>query len=611
MRGQMNRNLKAFLTLILASSLVGAHAQTSSATGSSHKKTAKKAAARQAGPTVEEQIRQLRQDFQQQLTDLKAQIAERDAQLQQAQQAAQAAQQKASDASAKADTVSSSVAQSTQAVTSLQGAVSDLKTSDTNLVQTVQDSQKAITKQITDAVDSPSSIHYKGVTITPVSFLAAESVFRTRALNSDINTPFNAIPFPGAAQYNVSEFNGSGRQSRIGALFQGKLPNMMLSGYVEADFLNAGATSNNNQSNSYPLRQRQAWAQAALNNGFTVTGGQMWSLVTETKHSTDPRSENLPQTIDPQYHVGFSWTRQYGVRFSQMFAANKATIAASVEESQGLYAGSNAPANFFIGGGGNGGGLFNPTTNYTNNVAPDFVVKAAFDPGYGHYEIGGLLRFFRDRYYPNQGAVPASAVGGVNDTKTGGGLIANARIPLSHYADFGIHALTGVGVGRYGSSTLPDFTVHPDGTLAPIHATQVLLTLEPHVTKKLDVFINSGMEYAQRTTYMNAKGVLVGYAPPTLNNTGCSTETLPTSGGNGFAGGAPYNPGTPANCAGVTKAVFEDTLGFWYRFYNGPKGSLRYGMQYSYFDKHAWTGIGGAPKGQDNMLYTSFRYYLP
>ena len=58
---------------------------------------------------------------------------------------------------------------------------------------------------------------------------------------------------------------------------------MNMTGYVEADFLGAGITSNNNQSNSYVLRQRQVWGQAALHNGWTFTGGQMWSLVTETK----------------------------------------------------------------------------------------------------------------------------------------------------------------------------------------------------------------------------------------------------------------------------------------------------------------------------------------
>ena len=85
----------------------------------------------------------------------------------------------------------------------------------------------------------------------------------------------------------MSEFFGSGRQSRISMLAQGKLDNMKMTGYVEADFLSAGVTSNNNESNSYTLRQRQAWAQAALNNGWSFTGGQMWSLVTETKMGED------------------------------------------------------------------------------------------------------------------------------------------------------------------------------------------------------------------------------------------------------------------------------------------------------------------------------------
>ena len=66
-------------------------------------------------------------------------------------------------------------------------------------------------------------------------------------------------------------------------LAQGKLDNMTMTGYVEADFLGAGVTSNNNESNSYVLRQRQVWGQAALHSGWSFTGGQMWSLVTETK----------------------------------------------------------------------------------------------------------------------------------------------------------------------------------------------------------------------------------------------------------------------------------------------------------------------------------------
>ena len=59
--------------------------------------------------------------------------------------------------------------------------------------------------------------HYTG------GFLAAETVWRQRALASDINTPFNAVPMPGASTYNVSEFFGSGRQSRVSMLAEGRL----------------------------------------------------------------------------------------------------------------------------------------------------------------------------------------------------------------------------------------------------------------------------------------------------------------------------------------------------------------------------------------------------
>ncbi len=62
--------------------------------------------------------------------------------------------------------------------------------------------------------------------------------------------------------------------------------------------------------------------------------------------------------------------------------------------------------------------------------------------------------------------------------------------------------MTGTGVGRYGTSTLPDVTVHPDGTLAPIKSQQGLISLEVHPMKKLDVFGYAGGEYAQRTTYL-------------------------------------------------------------------------------------------------------------
>jgi hypothetical protein len=619
----MTKQLQATMAAILVISSISLPAQTSTATKPATKKAVQKKAP--AETPVEREIRELREQMQSQqsqIDSLKRENADKDAKLAAAQQSAQGAEAAAASASAKADSLSNGLSANTEAVSSLNSTVTDLKSTNVGLAQTISDTKKSIT----DAMENPLALRYKGVMITPVAFFAAESVYRQRSLNSDVNTPFNSTPFPGAAQANTSEFNFSGRQSRIGALFGANPGSFKLAGYVEADFLSAGATSNDNQSNSYTLRQRQIWGQASTNSGFTFTGGQMWSLVTETKVSTDARTENLPATVDAQYHVGFSWERQPGLRFQQKIGGF--TGAVSVENAQIIYSATNANPNFFIGNAGTGGGLYNVTANYSNNVAPDVIVKATYDsPHFGHYEIGGLGRWFRDRYYPNETLATPSAAGGQNNTKVGGGAFANIRFPVTHFADIGIHGLGGTGVGRYGTSTLPDVTAHPDGTLAPIKNYQGLASIELHPTKKLDFDLYAGAEYAQRTVYLStlgsSAGKLIGYAPLSSANSGCNTETLPTSTGNGLAGAAPYNPGTPANCLGATRIVEEGTAEVVYRFYSSPKyGRLQESIQYSYLTRDAWAGLTsgtfgsptatyGGPKATNNMVFTSFRYYIP
>ena len=619
----MTKQLRATLAAILVISCISLQAQTTTANKPATKKAVQKKAPVES--PVEREIRELREQMQSQqaqIDALKQENADKDAKLAAAQQAAQGAEAAAASASAKADSLSNGLSTNTEAVSNLSSTVTDLKSTSVGLAQTISDAKKAVSDQI----DNPASIRYKGVTITPVAFFAFETVYRSRSINSDINTPFNSTPYPGAAQAHTSELNFSGRQSRVGGLFEGNTGPFKLSGYVEADFLSAGVTSNDNQSNSYTLRQRQIWGQAATKEGFKVTGGQMWSLVTETKHSTDNRTENLPMTVDSQYHVGFSWERQPSIRFQQSFG-NGFTAALSLEQATMIESATNPNANFFIGNAGTGGGLYNVTANYTNNVAPDLVVKGTYDARYGHFEIGGLARWFRDRYYPNETLATPSAAGGANNTKAGGGAFANLRVPITKYVDFGIHGLGGTGVGRYGTSQLPDVTVHPDGTLAPIKNYQGLVSIETHPTPKLDVFFYGGGEYGQRTVYLStlgsSAGKLIGYAPITSSNAGCNTETLPTSTGNGFAGAAPYNPGTPANCLGATRVVIEGTAGFTYRVYSSPKfGRLQYQGVYSYLTREAWAGLTsgtfgsptatyGGPKATNNMVFTSMRYYIP
>ena len=606
----MTKQVKNVLAMVLMFSTVAMQAQSASPADSNSKHSK---AAQKSDPSVAQDLREMRElleNQQKQIDELKRQVADRDAKLATAASDAQAANSAAATASSQAQNVNSGLQQNNEAVAALNATVTDLKNTNAGLVETINNAKK----DVAAAMESPAALRYKGIKVTPIGFFAFETVYRSHSINSDVNTPFNSTPFDNAAQAHVSELNFSGRQSRVGALFEGDTGPFKLSGYVEADFLSSGVTSNNNQSNSYTLRQRQIWGQAAVKNGFTVTGGQMWSLVTETKKSTDNRTENLPMTVDAQYQVGFSWARQAAIRFQKRYG-NGFSLAASLEGAQSIYGATNAPANFFIGNAGTPGGLMNSTANYTNAVAPDIIVKGTYDAKYGHFELGGLARWFRARYYPD-----GTGASGTNDTKSGGGFFANLRMPATKYLDAGVHILAGTGVGRYGTSTLPDITVHPDGTLAPIKSYQWLLSLEAHPAKKLDIFGYAGSEYAQRTVYVDPVRVdnagnplLVGYAPNTIDNSKCSSanEVLPGTTTNPFAGSAPYNPA--GSCGAATKALVEGTAGFTYRVYNSPKyGKLQYQLQYSRLVREAWSGANGiTPTANNNLIFTSMRYYIP
>ena len=73
-----------------------------------------------------------------------------------------------------------------------------------------------------------------------------------------------------------------------------------------------------------------------------------------------------------------------------------------------------------------------------------------------------------------------------------------------------------------------------------------------------------------------------------------------------------FLPGGLSSCTADTRVLIEGTAGFWYRFYNGPKGRMQWGPQYSYVTRNAWSGtLGLQPHGIDGMIFTSFRYYLP
>ncbi len=611
----------------------GATGKPGARTGERRRTARRKTAAKRA-PAESATSRMLR-ELQEKQTAQQAEIdslvqanAAKDAALVQAQAEAQAAQAQAQSAAQAAQTVNATVQQNADTVQELKTNVTDLQTTNAGLATTIS----ANKVELTDKIESPASIHYKGVTITPVGFFALEGVWRQRSINSDINTPFNTTPYPGSNEGHISELNFTARQSRLGGLFEGKASAFKLSGYFETDFLSAGATSNNNQSNSYTLRVRQIWGKAETNSGFAVTGGQTWTLVTEDGKSTDVRTEKLPNTIDPQYMVGYSWARQPAIRLQQKFGGASqttgATLAISLEQAQiQLGATQNAPTNFIFGGAGQSGGLYNAYNGtYANNVAPDTIAKFAFDTPHAHFEVGGLARFFRDELNPliytttGTTTVITNSTAVVRNTKVGGGAFGAARVSVGKFADVAVQGMFGDGTGRYGSSQLGDVTVHPDGTLEPIRNYHGLFSLETHPAPKLDAYAYYGAEYNQRTYYASPTGVLVGYGTPNTVETGCSALTLGTATGIG-TGGTSGAPGAVANCSPSTRDIQEGMIGFTYRIVNSPKyGRLQYQATYSYLTKAAWrgvlagtypTGLLGSGHAENNMIHVGMRYYIP
>ena len=593
----MKVNMKSVAALLVAASLAGSFVSAAEPPTTQAKSTKARKAPK---PTVEEQIQALREEFLDQLDSLKRDLAARDAALKKTQQAAAEAQAAAAKAEADAGVQQQANSDNAAAVSTLKNTVDDVKNANAAVVSSLTDETTAIKK----AIASPDALNYKGITISLAgSFIEAATAWRSAATGGGINTPFTGVPLQNSDAAQLSEFFGSGRQSRLAIKAQGKPPWGTLTGYYEMDWLGTGITSNNNQSNSYVMRQRQIWAEIAMHSGTTVSAGQMWSLAAETTKGTSNGSEILPGTIDPQYTAGFVWGRQYGFRVSQQIG-KKFWLAGSVENAETLNpAGTivlNSGTSVLLGSAGVGGGLYNSTANYSFNYTPDFVVKMVTEPGWGHWELFGIERNFRDRIY-----VTGSSA--TNSTAIGAGIGGGFRAPLaSKKLTIGLKGLWGQGVGRYGSSTIADVTVKPDGTILPLHGFSALSTVEASVTPRFSIYMNYGGDYISRAILSTTANV--GYGNPLADMSGCNTE--PTAGGQ-------FAPANPSNCGGNNKDVQEAGFGYWYNFYNGPKGRLRQGLQYSYIERNLWSGAGGTTnpgggaKGTDNIFETSLRYYLP
>ena len=310
-----------------------------------------------------------------------------------------------------------------------------------------------------------------------------------------------------------------------------------------------------------------------------------------------PRQENVPLTIDAQYVVGFNWARQAELRVVKEFDDHRIWAGLAVEEPQTLFSSAGGP-NCLTGaaattatGGGTleyaqcGGANVNSVQAYSDNIAPDIIAKIAADPGFGHYEVWGLLRFLGGR------VSFASTGSGKNYQTTGEGIGAGMILPVvPKMLDFQVSGLIGQGVGRYGTSQLPDATFSSTGKIDPLSEYSIMGGFVGHPIPAVDIYAYGGAEGAARKAYSGTSG----YGNPAAGLGGCQVEL--------------------GSCSAVTSSIVEGTVGAWWRIIKSIYGTAEIGAQYQFVERNAFQGMGATkgstvyPSTNENMFLFSVRY---
>lgn len=268
---------------------------------------------------------------------------------------------------------------------------------------------------------------YKGISFAPGGFFDATAIVRSANENADVQSTFGNIPLQGSANSHLREFRGTARGSRLNLLGEGLYRGVAIAGYIEFDFLGSSTSGNELETNSWNPRLRQLWSNVDLPNGFSLLVGQGWSLLTTHCIGLKPRQEFIPLITDLQGVVGYNWARQWEVRITKALGPNL-LMAVAIEnpetsvngvvqpaDVQGFNTSPNAktPSNFFT----------TSTTPGANGIstdlAPDILGKLVWEPGYGHWELKGIARFFQDRLNAH------------NHVAVGGGVGLAAVLPLT------------------------------------------------------------------------------------------------------------------------------------------------------------------------------------
>ncbi len=540
------------------------------------------------------------QQMQDQLNTQQQSINQLQQQLQQSNQQLMAAQGmvKKADQDAASAQQASSAAQ--QAANSLNSSVADLKSSTAAMNQSLMSVQKDVKD-----LQNPLALHYKGVTVTPNGRFDAAAFWRQRSEGTTSTSSYSGTPLYGTAAAGLSEFRMTAQNTQVGMTFQGDVGKVKLTGYWQIDFNGSyssgtAATASGaalpgivNSNNFYP-RLRHAWARAQFDNGWTFMAGQSWFLGMMNRNLIDQLTEWYPVGDDNQTFPGFSQpNRPTQFRVTKNFANNKAAFAIDMEGADLKYVNDGTtPVNVV------GQSLASLVTNgyntsgwtYSADPLPDIWVKLAANPGWGHYEIKGVARFFRDRVLTNGTPIAIApttlASKGTNHYSEAGGIGFGTILPLTKKVDFAFNGIAGAGIGTYCGAVANDATLNNNYELVPIKEACFTTGLEMRPAPKFDINFYVAQEYYQRAQY-NTNGT---YGTPGTTTAGGFGSTLAA-------------PGTDNKTIQIAMASFV------YRWYRGSYGTFQTMFEPAYVERTTWAGFK-TPTGTVSTTCTTNTYAI-
>src|SRR5579862_346109 len=419
----------------------------------------------------------------------------------------------------------------------------------------------------------------------PLGLLDATSIFRTTNMTTQgggsIGTSFGSIPFNNTILGRDTEEKFSTQNSRIGLRVESDAGGGHVTGYLEADFLGYLAANGNVTSNSDSLRMR-LYCVDYTRRMWEVLGGQSWSMMTPNRNGLSALPGDLfyGQEMDTNYLLGLTGPRKRGFRVfapqtkygalgfpaknPQQLLPSTVTFPSTVPAADA----ANAYGGQFDGNSGNTSSTTGVNNTSIPNLAPDLIVKTAFDAApaghHVHFDVAGLMRTFRG---VNLVSSPSSGLTPSNTNYTtihGGGVAATLNVELVKNLRFIATSYYSYAGGRYIASTAgPDVIIRPDGNISGIHSGSGIGGFEYQITPKFLVYGYYSGAYFGRN---------IGQVATTAASTGAGSPgvcAITTNSGYGFYPGSSVLSSGGGTCAAAPggsnsssdRYLFEPTFG--------------------------------------------------